>query len=365
MKSVAEEDDDVDDSDYSYASEITDDMSRLTMDTGDDMESEFGEVTVLSKQTGYKSTRFRSGDSVISNRKSRRHSTSSLLSVSHKKSKKFNVRGLTSIGLPYILDIWGNREPRNACSLQIWWLSGEPKPTVRVSTDQDEIVIDILLPVSATDPMIAFGSYLKNKKNKDFIDQLVEYHPKSIARTRTVAKLCNRDNKNPQIWLSQRIQSPFRLDYHYATKKADPLFYGTRWVDYENDGTRWLHIELVAQQKDCYKGSQAVPEEYYHGVKANISGDEASAGTLDEEASGNLMSNATTFTATETGGTKRAAEAVQAEDEEFHDADNGQQQKKKKKNSLDSECKSLGRGEGRDGVARRLRSSGGTDDVTL
>ena len=77
------------------------------------------------------------------------------------------------------------------------------------------------------------------------------------------------------------------------------------------------------------------------------------------------MSNATTFTATETGGTKRAAEAVQAEDEEFHDADNGQQQKKKKKNSLDSECKSLGRGEGRDGVARRLRSSGGTDDVTL
>ena len=59
MKSVAEEDDDVDDSDYSYASEITDDMSRLTMDTGDDMESEFGDMyTVLSKQTAYKSTRF-------------------------------------------------------------------------------------------------------------------------------------------------------------------------------------------------------------------------------------------------------------------------------------------------------------------
>ena len=112
MKSVAEEDDDVDDSDYSYASEITDDMSRLTMDTEDDMESKYGDMyTILSKQTGFKSTRFQSRDSVISNKKSRRHSTSSLLSVSQKKHKKFIVRGLTSIGLPYILDVWGNREP--------------------------------------------------------------------------------------------------------------------------------------------------------------------------------------------------------------------------------------------------------------
>ena len=86
--------------------------------------------------------------------------------------------------------------------------------------------------------------------------------------------------------------------------------YWTRWVDYETDGTRWLRIELAAQQKDCYKGQDAVPEEYYQGVLTGLSGDEESKASsdMDEEASGNLMSNATTYTATDTGGTKRATE---------------------------------------------------------
>ena len=153
------------DDDFSYSSELTDDMSRLTMDEDDGSDDDG--FTLLSKQTGFKSTRFRSRNSVIStNKKSRRHSTSSLLSYAGKKSKKFSVSGLTSIGLPYIIDVWSNAEPRNVVSLQIWWLSGQPKPTVRVSTDQDEIVVDILLPPSATDPTVAFNSYLKNEKIK-------------------------------------------------------------------------------------------------------------------------------------------------------------------------------------------------------
>ena len=167
MKSVNEGEDlsSDEDDDFSYASELTDDMSRLTMDEEDG--SECDDYTLLTKQTGFKSTRFRSRNSVISsNKKSRRHSTSSLLSCSGRKSKKFSVSGLTSIGLPYIIDVWSNAEPRNVVSLQIWWLSGQPKPTVRVSTDQDEIVVDILLPPSATDPMETFNSYAKIKKIK-------------------------------------------------------------------------------------------------------------------------------------------------------------------------------------------------------
>ena len=151
---------------YSYSSELTNDMLSLTMEKEDEYECN-DHYTILTKQTGFKSTRFCSRNWVISsNKKSRRQSTSSLLSYSgNKKSKKFSVSGLTSIGLPYIIDVWSNAEPRNVVSLQIWWLSGQPKPTVRVSTDQDEIVVDILLPPSATDPMVAFNSYLKNEKN--------------------------------------------------------------------------------------------------------------------------------------------------------------------------------------------------------
>ena len=344
--------------DFSYdESEMMDDMSRLTMDSGD--ESEFNDThTFLSKQTGFKSTRFRSRNSIISRsskKKSMRSSTGSLLSVS--EPKRFNIRGLTSIGLPYIVDVWGNSEPRNACSLQIWWLSGDPKPTVRVSTDQDEVVIDILLPGSATDPMVAFASYLKTDENKDFIDHLIKYHPKSIARTRTVAKLCNRDNKNPQIWLSQRIRSPFALDYHYSSKSADILFYGTRWVDYEHDGTRWLHIELVEKQKDNYKGLETMNEDYFQGVAKSVGEmKDGSADDGDDNASGNLMSCAATYKAKDLSGAKRASVADEEEEEDA--------QPKKKKNAIGRDCMSLVENVSSPNV-RRTRSMYKNDDVTL
>ena len=201
--------------------------------------------------------------------------------------------------------------------------------------------------------MVAFNSYLKNEKNKEFIDQLIKYHPKSIARVRTVSKLCNRDNKNPQVWLSQRIKSPFRLDYHYASKSSDALFYGTRWVDYEQDGTRWLHIELAAKQRDNYNSQGAVPDEYYNGVSAQLSEDEVSMKDAegDENSSGNLMSRATTYKAKELSGSKRVA-AVEASPVDSS--------KKKKRNSLDRECRSVG-------MATRASAAqkNASDDVTL
>ena len=131
-------------------------------------------------------------------------------------------------------------------------------------------------------------------------------------------------------------------------------------MDYEQDGTRWLHIELAAKQKDNYSSQDAVPDEYYNGVCTGLSEDEATrkddgnAESGDDNASGNLMSCATTFTAKDLSGSKRMAAA---------EATKSDGSKKKKRNSLDRECKSLGVAS--TGVSTRSRASVLNDDLTL
>ena len=234
------------DSDSSYC----DDMSKLTLETGGDDDYSYDTFTVMSKQTGFKSTRF--ARSVINGSDSA--ATGAKTIMKKKKNHGLNSKGFR---LPYFLDAWRNGEPRNALGVQIWWLSGNDsvsKPVIRVSTEAKALVLNLKMPSTATIPETAFGSYLSNSTNLAFIEKLIGFYPSCITWKHTVAKLCGRNMTLPEIWLEMRIELPFTIDYALGTKKMDPIFFGARWVSYDTDNTKWLHIELVAKKNRFVSG---------------------------------------------------------------------------------------------------------------
>ena len=229
-------------------SSFNDEMSKLTLESADG-DYTADSYTIMSKQTGYKSQ--------VTHSKSVQYSDSVYGTVntgarlSRKKKQGKDRLNSKMIKLPYFLDAWRNREPRNAIGLQIWWLSGKPKvtkPVMRVSTEADAMIFNLKMPTTATDPDISYRTYLTK-----FDEQVLAFHPRCIARKHTVAKLCGRDVKVPEIWMKMRIDLPFKVDYALGTKEMDPIFYGARWVDYAQDGTRFLHIELVSKKTDSFQ----------------------------------------------------------------------------------------------------------------
>ena len=139
-------------------------------------------------------------------------------------------------------------------------LSGFEKGTtnVRVSTDKSALIIETTLPQTATDPKEAFNSYIIGdvKKRTQLDIQLhetvLEFHPKVTARKNSIAKLRKRSSdKTKVIRFTQRITLPFKVRHQFSCSKSDPLFFGKKYVPY-NDGSTWLHVEVLQDNQDAY-----------------------------------------------------------------------------------------------------------------
>ena len=131
---------------------------------------------------------------------------------------------------------------------------------VRVSTDQRYLVMNYESSEYVTNPEHAFNSFLisPDDKLKDVKHTILTLHPKTIARKKTVAKLRGRD-ETKALWQETRIPLPFICRHTFADQKDDPLFYGKQFVQY-NDGSVWLHAELVADVGDSYKADKEAPQ---------------------------------------------------------------------------------------------------------
>ena len=227
LKTVGEESS-MNDSDED--SDFTDTMSRLTMEDEDDVKDgeddlSYDTGTMVSNQSDYQSNASKHG-----------HSPTARARKSRRSSAKYEDKwyGTTSIGLPYVIDLWKNKTPQN----------------VIISTDKRSVVLETFLPDNATETKMAFDSYIIGNIRRWKPDEalllktVLDIHPKTIARKNSIAKLRKRKPGKKQIVLTQRIPLPFKVKHQFSTKDSDALFYGKKFVPYK-DGSIWLHLELL------------------------------------------------------------------------------------------------------------------------
>ena len=83
--------------------------------------------------------------------------------------------------------------------------------------------------------------------------------------TNSIMKIRGHDHTKKAIWLRQRINLKFKTEFKFGCRKADDLIHDYKFKNHD-DGTFWLHAELIAEQKDMYKG-----EIYNHQTLASKS----------------------------------------------------------------------------------------------
>ena len=165
------------------------------------------------------------------------------------------MHGVTTMGFPWVLDKW--HDPHGRLSVQVHLPSGNDvhKTTgVRVSTDQEHLVLTFPMSQYLRSPENAFNSYLlvtlNDRDREDELERLLELHPKSIGRMRAVGKICER-NLSKEIVYEQRIPLPRPVHHMFTSVDVDPLFYGKKFVRYPDDSTH-LHVELLCESGDRY-----------------------------------------------------------------------------------------------------------------
>lgn len=148
LKTVGEESS-MNDSDED--SDFTDTMSRLTMEDEDDVKDgeddlSYDTGTMVSNQSDYQSNASKHG-----------HSPTARARKSRRSSAKYEDKwyGTTSIGLPYVIDLWKNKTPQNVIGVQVWMMSGSDmykSAKVRISTDKRSVVLETFYPTMPLKP---------------------------------------------------------------------------------------------------------------------------------------------------------------------------------------------------------------------
>lgn len=170
------------------------------------------------------------------------------------KNKK-TTRGLTSMGMPYVIDEWHDKIPRRRLSVQVHMLSSsltylELNTKVRVSTDQRFLVITFPMSVYMSRPDCAFNSYILEDDSTKATKEVLEIHPKTTARKLAVAEIKQRSTRD--IIYEQRIPLPRKCRHRFAGDEGDLFFGGKRFVSYE-DGSCHLHVELIVASFGGYE----------------------------------------------------------------------------------------------------------------
>ena len=223
-----EEDDDFD---YSVG------LSRMSINEDDD-------VTIDTRRSIGKSVSF-SVKSGATNLKKYSRKTVSGVAVGHNKGSV----GI-ALALPYVIDYWHDKSPRQRASIQIQMLSGDAmqlqRVSYRVSTSCDEFVVSLPKSRFMGCPKAAFETYVLSNTNNDDKEKhkrILEYHPKTAARRLQL----NAINKGGNVMeLRIKLQHKFSLDFA-SVASNDPYFYGDKFVTYP-DGSTHLIVELVSDE---------------------------------------------------------------------------------------------------------------------
>jgi hypothetical protein len=175
------------------------------------------------------------------------------ISSSGKKGQKEPstiTHGPTSITLPYVLDIWDAKDASKHISIQILLLSGmtEKSIYVRVSSDKKSLVLTFSMSDYLAKADMALINYVGPLNPGS--NGILEYHPKVIARSKSVSILRNRDSKKV-VEYEQRIPLPHECFHEWATEKTELFFHGTHFVRYQDQSCH-LHVELIIDQGDKY-----------------------------------------------------------------------------------------------------------------
>lgn len=209
---------------------------------GSNEDDEYDQMTYNSfsaSTLGYKSVKF------VEGRKS--------ISSSGKKSQKDSAavtHGPTSITLPYVLDVWDAKDASKHISLQIQLLSGMTEKSVyaRVSSDKKAVVLTFPMSDYLAKADIALINYVGPLNPGS--NGILEYHPKVIARAKSVSVIRNRDSTKV-VTYEQRIPLPHECFHEWATEKSDPFFHGAHFVKYP-DNSCHLHVEMIIDRGDKY-----------------------------------------------------------------------------------------------------------------
>lgn len=164
------------------------------------------------------------------------------------------------MGLPWILDKWHDSRPQCRISVQVLMLSGESVQDlamVRVSTDQNWLVIEMPMCDFFERPDFAFDTFLLHDGNRDEVENILRIHPKTVARKRSVANIKER-NHLTSMYFEQRIPLPRKCRHRFADSSDDNLFFGKKIVRYPG-GAVHLHVELIGESSDAYKAYKDSP----------------------------------------------------------------------------------------------------------
>lgn len=147
-----------------------------------------------------------------------------------------------SICLPYMLERWTDEKLNDRTSLQVHLLSGDrpdKKVRYRVSSAQDEFIIEILVDEYMMTPEGSFNSHIMNDKvvkqdasgnMMQLLSRLLHAHAKTTARRWVPMASKGRDNSKKQVWLPMRIPLGLKVRHQTVSKAEDELFNGIKYV---------------------------------------------------------------------------------------------------------------------------------------
>jgi len=189
------------------------------------------------------------------------------------KLKKAKVlHGNTAIGLPFLIVQWRDSKNHARLSLQLQLLSGDDiwkQVITRVSTDKESLIAYFPMSPFMARSDFACRTFLLDEKKltdveKDCLLLVLETHSKSTAHMRAVAKVKGRSSTEG-FCHEQRIALPRKVQHQFAAQAdGDKFFFGRKVVQYP-DGSRFLHLELIAEDQDGY-----VPVEVQDGPVTRV-----------------------------------------------------------------------------------------------
>jgi hypothetical protein len=227
--------DDAQDLDYDDCEDLTDAISKLGMDD----DSALGSATVAFR-------------SVVARRGNKQNEEEEC-------QDKATIHGNTTLGLPYMLELWRDSFGKSRVSIQVQLLSGRnayKQTFARVSTNGKCLVLTMPMSPYLARSDYAFNTFLLKADGLSEMDKKhllirLKHHPKCAGRMVATSKVKGRSNTQG-FFYEQRIPLPRKVKHEYATSMdGDDLFHGKTFVEYP-DGSQFLHIELVSEVKDSY-----------------------------------------------------------------------------------------------------------------
>ena len=164
-------------------------------------------------------------------------------------------KGEAPVGMPYVMDVWKDVQTRKRCSLTFHCPAGM-LPSGRVSSDNKHFITKLPVYETMTSPELSFDFLFQREQYQDpskasELANVLDSHPKVIARRTSASRLRGRNPDSNAVAFEQRIPIPFNVRHALVSREEDHIFYGQEFVEH-TDGSKFWHVELIAEQLDSY-----------------------------------------------------------------------------------------------------------------